>query len=99
MNYPKYYDLLQEFREAQKDYNSIKKAVENLKKIVLEDKTQNVEIFLTTSWHYVNESYGNTQITVNAKKLLKYYESELVSRKQQYEIMRDRVNNTRLEDD
>lgn len=97
MNYEKFYDLLQEFREAQKDYNNIKKAVENLQKIVSEDKTQNVEIYLTTSWQYVNESYGNAKIPVNAKKLLKYYKSELISRKQQYEILRDRVNNTRLE--
>lgn len=99
MKYSKYYDLLQTFREAQKDYINIKEAIENLRKIILEDKNQNVEITLTTDWHYVNEIFGETHMPVNAKKLLKYYESELLSRQQQYEIMRDRVNNTRLEDD
>lgn len=92
-----YQQLLNQVKKASDDYYYLLGAVKTLKNLVSSDEHQDVESTLTNNWHYGYQELSNRTIKVNAKNLLKYYESELVLQKQKYDILRNRINNTRLQ--
>lgn len=91
-----YQELLDKVKTASDDYDYLLDAVKNLRNLVTSDEYQDVEIILTSDWYRGNHESSSRTTKVNAKNLLKYYESELVLQNQKYDILRNRINNTRL---
>ena len=92
-----YQQLLNKVKKASDDYYYLLAAVKTLKNLVEADEHQDVESALTSNWQYGSKELATRTIRVNAKNLLKYYESELVLQKQKYDILLNRINNTRLQ--
>lgn len=92
-----YQQLLNKVKKASDDYYYLLAAVKTLKNLVESDQHQDVESALTSNWQYGSKELSTRTIRVNAKNLLKYYESELVLQKQKYDILLNRINNTRLQ--
>lgn len=95
MEFSNYYKLLNKVENKKNEYEKLLYAIKNLEKIVASDRVQTVETRITNVDDY-GRSYSDP-INANAKNLLKYYKSELIYQKQQYDILVSRINNTRLQ--
>lgn len=100
MEVENYINLLENLRSVVRERDEIVRAISNLKKIIAEDKQQEIEIFIVSEWtKYMRSEYeqnGGRKVSVNAKNLLKYYESELKLITNKVNVMQDRINREKL---
>ena len=69
-----------------------------IKKMVSDDKFQQIEIMMTDSWDIDGYHASHQTIYVNAKNVLKFYESELPFHEHALKILKNRIDNGVIDD-
>lgn len=100
MEVENYISLLEKCRRVVRERDGLVIAIRNLKEIIAEDKHQEIDGFVVTEWtKYMRSDYeqnGGRKVSVNAKNLLKYYESELKLITHKLNVMQDKINREKL---
>jgi hypothetical protein len=98
MKWDEYRDLIGKYRELKQQHNSLVKAIRNIKKIVSDDKFQQIEITMTDGWDRDGYRESSQAIYVNAKNVLRFYESELPFHEHALKILKNRIDNGVIDD-
>lgn len=93
-----YRDLIGKYRELKKQNNNLISSIKDIKKIISDDKYQQVEIMMTSGWDRDGYHKSIQTIYVNAKNVLKFYESELPFHEHALKILKNRIDNGVIDD-
>lgn len=100
MEVENYISMLERYQNIVRERNGLVRGIKRLKEIIAEDKAQEIETTITNGWRkYYSDrytQYGDQKINVNAKNLLKFYESELVFIENKLNVIRKRINREKL---